>query len=212
MPDGREVATPFKSTQDLFDVDVREFFHGEDDCTEGGGGGGGLQGAYRESIRAELDGREDLGALLIEPVCQGAGGMKFIDPLWQRELVRYCRRRGMPVIYDEIFVGLYRFGYESTKDLLRIDPDIACYGKLLTGGTVPLGVTLATEDIFESFLDDGKANALLHGHSYTVGLARTRVYWSQSLLTLLCLAHRKNIIGDDFSGPSHWVRSSGLCL
>ena len=72
--------------------------------------------------------------------------------------------------------------------------------------------SLATEDIFESFLDDGKANALLHGHSYTVGLARTRVYWSQSLLTLLCLAHRKNIIGDDFSGPSHWVRSSGLCL
>ena len=120
------VGTGFKSASDFFDFDVRAHFHSE------------LKGLYQEIISRELGGRENLGALLIEPVCQGAGGMKFVDPLWQRELVLYCRKKKIPVIFDEIFVGLYRLGFESTKDLLGLDPDIACYGKLLTGGTVPL--------------------------------------------------------------------------
>jgi len=132
-----------------------------------------LEVLYWDAIDMALGPHKSLGALLIEPVCQGAGGMKFIDPLWQRTLIRYCREvKQIPVIFDEIFVGLYRCGAESVRDLLGVDPDIACYGKLLTGGQVPLGVTLATEEIFECFLDNnqdgkGKQRALLHGHSYT---------------------------------------------
>ena len=57
--------------------------------------------------------------------------------------------------------------HASCAGLLGITPDVACYGKLLTGGTVPMGVTLATDEVFETFLDDKKENALLHGHSFT---------------------------------------------
>ncbi|QDZ24434.1 ATP-dependent dethiobiotin synthetase BioD [Chloropicon primus] len=201
VDDGRLVVeTPFKSLTDFFDDDIRDFF---DQDAE-------LRGLYNEVIRDELEGHDNLGALLIEPVCQGAGGMKFIDPLWQRELVSYCRGRGIPVIFDEIFVGLYRFGYESVKDLLGIDPDIACYGKLLTGGAVPLGVTLAGEDVFDCFLDDSKTNALLHGHSYTahpIGCSAanfafdrynailkvdegSRIYWDEDLTAEISKAAR----------------------
>lgn len=100
-------------------------------------------------------------------VCAGAGGMAFVDPLWQRMLVEYCRSRSIPVIFDEVFVGFYRLGVESTSRYLGIQPDIGCYGKLLTGGAVPMGVTLASEDVFGCFLHDEKKFALLHGHSYT---------------------------------------------
>lgn len=74
---------------------------------------------------------------------------------------------GLPVVTDEVFTGLYRLGHASPSHLLHVDPDISVYAKLLTGGLLPLSCTLASESIFEAFLADGKADALLHGHSYT---------------------------------------------
>ena len=65
-------------------------------------------------------------------------------------------QRDIPVIVDEIFTGLWRLGYISGAKMLGIEPDIACYGKLLTGGLVPLGVTLASEDVFDAFEGDSK--------------------------------------------------------
>eukprot|EP01134_Creolimax_fragrantissima_P005964 CFRG5964T1 len=109
----------------------------------------------------------DVGALMIEPVLMGAGGMLWVDPLFQRAMVRTCRSRGIPVIFDEVFAGFWRLGCASTSQLLGVDPDVACYAKLLTGGVVPMSVTVASADVFESFLGDTKHEALLHGHSYT---------------------------------------------
>jgi dethiobiotin synthetase/adenosylmethionine--8-amino-7-oxononanoate aminotransferase len=57
----------------------------------------------------------------------------------------------MPIIFDEVFTGLWRLGAPSGADLLGIHPDIACYAKLLTGGMLPLSATLASEGIFEAF-------------------------------------------------------------
>ncbi|KAF9020973.1 PLP-dependent transferase [Hymenopellis radicata] len=118
-----------------------------------------------------------LGALVLEPLILGAGGMMFIDPLFQRVLVDVVREMeattdrsswsGMPVIFDEVFVGLYRIGMESTTSILGVTPDISVNAKILTGGLVPLAVTLASNSIYEAFLSDTKADALLHGHSYT---------------------------------------------
>ena len=117
-----------------------------------------------------------LAALILEPLVMGAGGMVFVDPLFQRVLVDVIRGRrsgtssqwsGLPVIFDEVFVGLNRIGMESTGPLLGIHPDISVHAKILTGGLVPLAVTLASSSIFEAFLSDKKADALLHGHSYT---------------------------------------------
>jgi len=93
--------------------------------------------------------------------------MKFVDPLWQRALMDVSRSRSVPIIFDEIAAGLYRLGVASCREILKADPDIASYAKLLTGGLVPMSVTLASKDVFDAFLGDTKAEALLHGHSYT---------------------------------------------
>ena len=124
----------------------------------------------------DRDGEIKFAALILEPLVMGAGGMIFVDPLFQRVLVDTIRGRrsgtssqwsGLPVIFDEVFVGLNRIGMESTGSLLGVHPDISVYAKVLTGGLVPLAVTLASSSIFEAFLSDKKADALLHGHSYT---------------------------------------------
>eukprot|EP00752_Nemacystus_decipiens_P005181 g4701.t1 len=147
---------------------------------------GALAELYRAHVRSKMDAFEAeegalLGSLLLEPLVMGAGGMVFVDPLFQRVLVQECRARGMPVIYDEVFCGLWRLGVESTRELLGEDPDVSCYAKLLTGGLVPMAATVASERVFDAF-SGAKADCLLHGHSYTahpVGCAAAVEYLSQ---------------------------------
>nr|DAD45742.1 TPA_asm: hypothetical protein HUJ06_003972 [Nelumbo nucifera] len=114
-----------------------------------------------------LGSEDHIGALIIEPVIHAAGGMHMVDPLFQRMLVKECRNRKIPVIFDEVFTGFWRLGAESAAELLGCTPDIACYAKLMTGGVIPLAATLATEAIFDAFKGDSKLMALLHGHSYS---------------------------------------------
>ncbi|KAK1560230.1 hypothetical protein Q3G72_023781 [Acer saccharum] len=116
---------------------------------------------------SECRGFDPIGALIIEPVIHGSGGMHMIDPLFQRILVNECRNHKIPVIFDEVFTGFWRLGAETTADILDCVPDIACFAKLLTGGVIPLAVTLATDAVFDSFVGDSKLKALLHGHSYS---------------------------------------------
>ena len=75
-----------------------------------------------------------------------------------------CRGKRIPVIFDEVFTGLYRIGAESAAHLLSLQPDIACYGKLLTGGTVPMAVTLSTEEVFEAFSGPSKVRMEMGAH------------------------------------------------
>lgn len=74
---------------------------------------------------------------------------------------------GLPIIFDEVFTGMYRLGRFTSASFLDVHPDISVHAKLLTGGLIPLCVTLASEDIFKAFLSASKSDALLHGHSYT---------------------------------------------
>ncbi|KAL0710096.1 hypothetical protein Bca4012_017074 [Brassica carinata] len=108
-----------------------------------------------------------VGALIIEPVIHGAGGMHMVDPLFQRVLVNECQNRKIPVIFDEVFTGFWRLGVETTAELLGCKPDIACFAKWMTGGMIPLAVTLATDAVFASFSGYSKLEALLHDHSYS---------------------------------------------
>jgi len=133
-----------------------------------------LYNIYVESIQNHWDSYERSGensrviaSVVIEPLLLGAGGMRFVDPLWQRALIDVAKSKLIPVIFDEVAAGLFRLGVASCREILKVDPDIASYAKLLTGGLVPMSVTLASEDVFNSFLGDSKAEALLHGHSYT---------------------------------------------
>lgn len=110
------------------------------------------------------------------------------DPLFQRTLVKVVRQSarlfgktapgvgspvddhawtGLPVIFDEVFTGLYRLGRFSAASFLGVDADISVHAKLLTGGLVPLSITLASDSIFRAFASEDKSDALLHGHSYT---------------------------------------------
>ena len=74
---------------------------------------------------------------------------------------------GLPVIFDEVFTGLYRLGRPTAASFLNIDADIAVNAKLLTGGLLPLCTTVASSEIFDAFYTPDKSDALLHGHSYT---------------------------------------------
>ena len=140
-----------------------------------------LARVYREFVERSLDSiKTGIAALVLEPLVMGAGGMVFVDPLFQRILVDVVRSRspptrspseggwsGIPVIFDEVFVGTYRMGHQTTSTILGAYPDIAVYAKMLTGGLVPLAATLAREEIFQAFTGERKDQALLHGHSYT---------------------------------------------
>jgi dethiobiotin synthetase/adenosylmethionine--8-amino-7-oxononanoate aminotransferase len=106
------------------------------------------------------------------------------DPLFQRCLVDVVREHpelfsnaaapqqspswsGLPVIFDEVFTGLYRLGRPTSASFLDVHPDIVVNAKLLTGGLIPLCTTAASEEIFDAFSSPEKSDALLHGHSYT---------------------------------------------
>ena len=136
-----------------------------------------LAGQYRAAIEAALaphsDGRVEqpggtgaLGACILEPALQGAGGMQLVDPAFQRALVQVCQARGLPCIFDEVFSGLWRLGAPTGAALLGLRPELLCLGKLLTGGSLPLAATLASEEVFDAFRGLGSTDALLHGHSY----------------------------------------------
>ncbi|GLI70360.1 hypothetical protein VaNZ11_015135, partial [Volvox africanus] len=132
-----------------------------------------LTTAYRSYINAAIDVFEAaaaparLAACVMEPLLQGAGGMLVVEPGFQRAVAEVCRTRQLPLILDEVFSGLYRTGALTAAGRLGITPDVACFGKLLTGGAAPMAVTLATRQVFEAFAGPSKLFALLHGHSYT---------------------------------------------
>lgn len=159
---GESTSERFASMDEAFDLSRRS---------------GDVKELYRKYVASVIDAAEQrdgqsgvdvlVGALLIEPVLIGAGGMVLVDPLFQRTVVDECRARKIPVIFDEVFSGWWRLGVQSGRDLLGVHPDVACYAKLLTGGVVPLAVTLASEEVFDTFYADGKGEALLHGHSFT---------------------------------------------
>ncbi|KAM4065732.1 aminotransferase class-III domain-containing protein [Hirsutella rhossiliensis] len=173
-------AKRFRSLDEIFDMEAREKR--------------GEHQPYEKHIVDILDrlhkqGRR-FGALILEPIVIGAGGMALVDPLFQRTLVNVVRRStrlfsassgaaspppttgphdwaGLPVIFDEVFTGLYRLGRRTPSSFLGVHPDISVHAKLLTGGLVPLCATLASESIFDVFSSPDKTDALLHGHSYT---------------------------------------------
>ena len=124
-----------------------------------------------ESSLAELDSvlsrdSHELAALIIEPLVQGAGGMRFHGAEILAALRALARKHGVLFIADEIATGFWRTGRAFACEEAGISPDILCLGKALTGGTIGMGATLATEEIFASFLSDDWETALMHGPTF----------------------------------------------
>lgn len=107
-----------------------------------------------------------VAGLVIEPLVQGAGGMRFHSADVVAEIRRICRDHQILFIADEIMTGFARTGSMFACDEAGISPDILCVGKGLTGGHISLAATLATTKIFDAFLDDDLSKALMHGPTF----------------------------------------------
>jgi adenosylmethionine-8-amino-7-oxononanoate aminotransferase len=112
--------------------------------------------------------RDEIAAVVLEPLVQGAAGMITHPPGYLRRIAKACRKNGVLLICDEVATGMGRTGTMFACEQEEVAPDILCLAKGLSGGYLPLAATLTTEAIYESFLGpfDSK-KTFFHGHSYT---------------------------------------------
>jgi adenosylmethionine---8-amino-7-oxononanoate aminotransferase len=131
---------------------------------------GGIRGAIdaADALRKLLSERhEEIAAFIVEPLVQGASGMRFYHPEYLRRARELCTRYDVLLVADEIMSGFGRTGTFFACEQAGIAPDFLCLSKGLTGGYLPLSCVLATDEVYGAFYADETARAFLHSHSYT---------------------------------------------
>jgi adenosylmethionine-8-amino-7-oxononanoate aminotransferase len=108
----------------------------------------------------------EIAAVILEPLVQGAGGMRFHTGSELAQIAAATQRHGLLLIADEIFTGFGRTGTMFACEQANVAPDILCVSKALTGGTVGLAATLASRPVFEAFWSDEPGSALMHGPTF----------------------------------------------
>ena len=109
----------------------------------------------------------EFAAIILEPLVQGSAGMCMYSADFLQKITALAKSFGVLVIFDEVMTGWGRTGELFAMNHITETPDIICLSKGLTGGVLPLGLTVATENIYNAFLAEEKTKALLHGHSFT---------------------------------------------
>ena len=150
-----------------------------------------------QQLKTEIEKYKDqIGCFIYEPLLQGAGGMLMYDPDDLNKLLHYLKKEKIICIADEVLTGFYRTGKFFAGDYMQEKADIICLSKALTGGTMALGVTACTQNIYDAFVSDDKTKTLFHGHSFTANpLACTAGIASFELIQKKkCLKGIQNII------------------
>ncbi len=132
---------------------------------------------------------EKVAALIVEPLVLGAGGMLIYTPSVLAEMARICKSHGVLLIADEVMTGWGRTGTLFACEQAGVAPDIGCYSKGLTGGSLPLAVTLCRGDIFDAHFSQDRRKTFFHSSSYTANpiacaaaLANLKVWQSEPVL------------------------------
>jgi adenosylmethionine-8-amino-7-oxononanoate aminotransferase len=142
-------------------VDVPEYYEGAESVEE-----------RENEILCNLTGTlEKIGnrvcAIILEPLLQGSFGMRLYRAEFLERLTHKVREYGILLIFDEVLTGFYRTGTMFAMEQANVVPDFICLSKGLTGGFLPLALTVTSDEIYDAFLSDDRGKAFLHGHSYT---------------------------------------------
>ncbi len=181
---GSQFFTPFRDLMcKVYVLPYPSTFEGDDAADE-------REAGALSAFEALLSDRgQTIAALIIEPLLQGAGGMRICRPSFLRRLAAIARKAGVLVIFDEVATGFGRTGTMFAMEQADVVPDLVCLSKGLTAGYMPLAMTVARETIFEAFLGENFERALPHGHSFTanplacaVGLASLALFEEEKTL------------------------------
>jgi len=119
---------------------------------------------YKNLLKKEGD---NIGAIILEPLVLGSGGMFFYEPSVIDELYKLSKEYGVIFALDEVMTGFGRTGTMFAFNQTNIVPDIICLSKGLTGGSIPLAATVCTKEIYDAYLSHDKAKMFFHSSSYT---------------------------------------------
>lgn len=122
---------------------------------------------FLERLRSEVVKNTSIAGFIYEPLLLGAGGMKTWRAAVLQEALRITKEASVLTIADEVLTGFGRTGTFFASDRVELSPDLMTLSKGLTGGFLPMGVTLATQEIYNAFLSADRTKTFFHGHSYT---------------------------------------------
>ena len=108
----------------------------------------------------------ELAGVIVEPLCQGAAGMRMYGPASLTRIQETCAETGVPLILDEVATGFCKTGSMFAFEQAGIAPDILCVGKALSAGSLPISATIVKDKLYDAFSDQPKDNTFYHGHTF----------------------------------------------